>query len=297
MSTAIEAWYPKTKMDAKLVKKQENLFLDYMRTVYPKLDEQFLKVIKPQQVIAMRQEFSNVAEHEQNLPLQYARMKLKKSVVKRIAQRMAKKMEDKHKWIDSDVSAVISDWAAENSEYLQDIVAKAFGIKVDEKYVDDEILELIEENALCKVVYEETQEFLKDRRIEHLYLFRGMFWHSDEAPSSVKNLSWDEPQKIIFKANPLTSFSCDPGIADQFLLGEGECILVMGKVPRERIFSLPMTGFGCFSEAEAVVLGGEIDLYALKRSPDNDIWWNHDGQIYDTFREGMPKQWKWTYCG
>ncbi len=126
-------------------------------------------------------------------------------------------------------------------------------------------------DAYVETVYDDTQEFLK-KKFPHLDSFlvsRGMAWHRGghtppfEQYASERHLS-EGGSKVLgpikVESNPLTSFSFDLEAAEEFAgygtAWEGTALL-SGWVPRERIFSIPQTGPGCFQEAEAVLVGGE----------------------------------------
>lgn len=60
------------------------------------------------------------------------------------------------------------------------------------------------------------------------------------------------------KLNPASSFAWEAVNAELFASGDKRAMMAM-RVPRERILSLPYTGMGCLHEAEAVVVGGEVE--------------------------------------
>jgi hypothetical protein len=98
-----------------------------------------------------------------------------------------------------------------------------------------------ETTKLLKAQYEETQKLLKNKGIKELFLYRG-----------VKD-SYKGESKV--KLQPLSSFSLDRDEAKSF----GPNIMQM-IVPAEKIFSCPLTGFGCTDEKEVVILGGEYKV-------------------------------------
>ena len=67
---------------------------------------------------------------------------------------------------------------------------------------------------------------------------------------------------VSVDSNAMESWSIDVEVANEFADSyswEGpdtKALVFRSVVPRERILSTPLTGFGCWSEREVVVLGG-----------------------------------------
>jgi hypothetical protein len=71
------------------------------------------------------------------------------------------------------------------------------------------------------------------------------------------------------RTRPLSSWAYESLAAESFAGDNG--VLMRAVVPASRILSTGTTGVGCLSEAEMVVLGGEIDVHA-KTTAD---WWGN----------------------
>ena len=95
---------------------------------------------------------------------------------------------------------------------------------------------------LLKAQYDETQKLLKKKGIKNLYVYRGV------------GDSYNGEKKVVLQ--PLSSFSLERVVAKNF----GHNIIQM-IVPAEKVFSCPLTGFGCTKETEVVVLGGEYETF------------------------------------
>lgn len=72
----------------------------------------------------------------------------------------------------------------------------------------------IEATAIIAAMYEETQEWLKAQGVASLVLFRGMRWTEEETPGDMR--VGGEGTDVFFHANPLSSWSSDPNIAQEF---------------------------------------------------------------------------------
>jgi hypothetical protein len=91
--------------------------------------------------------------------------------------------------------------------------------------------------------YENTQDYLKSKGRDHVYVVRGMDFdvtHQYEAPSAVK-------------LQPASSFSANYKTSAHGFSSSHSSVLVM-KVPREQVLGTYQTGFGCTGEHELVVL-------------------------------------------
>lgn len=111
-------------------------------------------------------------------------------------------------------------------------------------------------HAVVKAQYAATQEYFKKRGITELVLHRG---YSQKAP--VENT--DDATLVL---QPASSFSFDRDTADSFAMGaigRNKGIATI-RVPVARVFSTPITGIGCLSEQEVVVLGGPIQATTVQ---------------------------------
>jgi len=95
---------------------------------------------------------------------------------------------------------------------------------------------------LLKAQYDETQKLLKKKGIKNLHVYRGV------------GNSYNGQSKVNLQ--PLSSFSLERVVAKNF--GKN---IIQTIVPAEKVFSCPLTGFGCTKETEVVVLGGEYETF------------------------------------
>lgn len=111
--------------------------------------------------------------------------------------------------------------------------------------IDEEVIQ--ESQALLQTQYDLTQKYLKEKGIDSLTIFRGI--------SGIKNLRSGRMKNISLQ--PLSSFSVSAKIAADFthLPDKLYATVLMAEIPREQIFSIPTTGFGCLDEKEVVILG------------------------------------------
>jgi hypothetical protein len=115
--------------------------------------------------------------------------------------------------------------------------------------------------ALVRAQYDSTQAWLKEQKIEELFLFRGQGWLDGKEPNTLGE--WNNKIRTVkMKSQPLMSMTTDWEIAKGFANGDNLAI-VGAHVPAKRIFSMPRTGLGCANESEFVVLGGEEEVSAL----------------------------------
>jgi hypothetical protein len=110
--------------------------------------------------------------------------------------------------------------------------------------------------------YDGTQEWFKERDVVSVELWRGVKASSTEGPGLA-------PITGKARTRPLSSWAYESLAAESFAGDNG--VLMRAVVPASRILSTGTTGVGCLSEAEMVVLGGEIDVHA-KTTAD---WWGN----------------------
>jgi len=113
--------------------------------------------------------------------------------------------------------------------------------------------------AFVRSQYDTTQAYLKKNGIEKVFLWRGMVSNERTELHPIR------PGRKDVSMRPISSFTLDHYRALEFADSEIEDFkykIVMGaSVPRERIFSLPVTGIGCKEETEVIVLGGETKVW------------------------------------
>jgi DNA polymerase III epsilon subunit-like protein/ribosomal protein S18 acetylase RimI-like enzyme len=127
-------------------------------------------------------------------------------------------------------------------------------------------------------MYNSTQDALKEAGIDGMILYRGTgvseFKDSDKLPlpfslfgfgtRDLRDPKFDDfvnaPQEGYVYHRPMSSWSTKFEIANTFSsrYGSNTPLIAGVKIPAERIFALPGSGFGCYNEAEVVVLGGEL---------------------------------------
>lgn len=118
------------------------------------------------------------------------------------------------------------------------------------------------DKALTKFVramYEETQKALADAGIEELILYRGM------AYKRLPKWMPDPRQHATARAplQPASSFASDASIAYMFAGSRKGSMMMVIRVPRDRILGTARTGWGCLGESEWVVLGGKLEARVL----------------------------------
>lgn len=112
-------------------------------------------------------------------------------------------------------------------------------------------------------MYAQTQAELSEKGIKSMTLFRG-FTIRDQALEQVlggvATPAVGEAATGSFILSPMSSFSTSADVAKNFALmnasSGGVNIVIMTKVPRERILGSFASGYGCLYEKEVVVLAG-----------------------------------------
>lgn len=116
--------------------------------------------------------------------------------------------------------------------------AAQLGVKVDTPESMASFRSALQEFVMAQ--HSVTQETLKAKGIDHIYVARGM--KVDHGTGKVK-----------VKLQPASSFSADYSTAKSFAGSWGTVFLA--KVPASQVLSTYMTGFGCTDEHEVVVMG------------------------------------------
>jgi len=180
------------------------------------------------------------------------------------------------------ISGLIGVWAQTSSDEhplsyaLQIAVAQEFGLKENYEFIL-KWLEALEEHTpgitkhtailyntlkpilhkFVRAVYEETQDFLSKSGLTEIYLIRGLRLPEDRA----EGLSWERYQLFKAVAFPVSSWSLDQKTARNFATLKSEegkkPVLYVLKLPKSAfpyIFSTALTGWGCFDEAEFVLM-------------------------------------------
>lgn len=97
--------------------------------------------------------------------------------------------------------------------------------------------------------YGATQDYFASKGITELYMARGM------------KIGANEPKQVKMHLQPASSFSSNLATAKGFAGSSGSVYLA--KVPVSQVLGSYLTGYGCSSEHEVVVLGGK-DLSAVQ---------------------------------
>lgn len=103
-----------------------------------------------------------------------------------------------------------------------------------------------------RAMHQNTQEQFKAAGIKQVTLYRGV--NLSKEPALFNSLTKGE--NVNLKGNALESWSTHSSIAKGFTGGQGAVFSIT--VPVERIVGTAATGFGCLSEYEMVVLGGDM---------------------------------------
>lgn len=127
--------------------------------------------------------------------------------------------------------------------------------------------------AFARSEYEATQDWFRQQGITEVVLYRGMGYpvrkDSDKRPVTVS-----EGETVEVVANPLSSWAFQQPSAADFgsssRVYSTQRVMLKSVVPVELIQSVPLTGAGCFVEAEAVVVGKPSE--ALVDSADEKYW-------------------------
>ena len=114
-----------------------------------------------------------------------------------------------------------------------------------------------------KAAYDATQADLKQRGITSVTLYRGAAYEQLFTASSGAD--------VPLREAPLTSWSTDPYIADDFANYSRGRVLEM-TVPASRIFSTAQTGLGSQLEWEAVLLGSDGDEATIYDRRQDNKW-------------------------
>ena len=123
--------------------------------------------------------------------------------------------------------------------------------------------------AGLRKMYERTQrELATVGDSEFLTLYRGMgSLDPGDTPGGKGKGILRSPQGDLLTVSlqPLSAFSASYAKAELFVRGKEGGVMI-ARVPKTRILSTPMTGFGCLHEKEVVVLGGLTGAFVQQTS-------------------------------
>jgi hypothetical protein len=178
------------------------------------------------------------------------------------------------------VAVLVNNWAESSNDHnalsraIQGGAKEFFNVKDSFNYVgpsgskkeialQDKTEEMREKysgiiHAYLEATYENTQEFFKKAGIKELVLYRGMKLEGGKIEEK-----WTSQDGAETALQPLSSFSTSFDTAHYFAdssrnNSKKNCMMIAVRVPIERVFSTALTGAGCLTEAECVVLGGKI---------------------------------------
>jgi hypothetical protein len=181
------------------------------------------------------------------------------------------------------IAAYMNDmWASTSGDHAPDAVAfqkaaaEEFGLKdaadpaaTYGMAASAEIAKSLDDNrelfrTAARAEYENTQEFFAKEGVSELTLFRGVRFSEDHTPPEMLPAA-DGPSTLKdITMNPLSSMSASAAVARSFAGWDAPNGFVMSaKVPVSRVFSTSMTGAGCLSELEAIVLGSSKDEWMV----------------------------------
>lgn len=118
------------------------------------------------------------------------------------------------------------------------------------------LMDSADQRKLLRAMYDATQKSLAVRGIKEVRLHRGVGFDDDP---EVWYARWREGS-VEIETNVMESWSLGSSVAGDFAVRRATHHAVgvwfRTTVPAERILSCPITGFGCLTEGEVLVLGG-----------------------------------------
>jgi predicted ABC-type ATPase len=124
--------------------------------------------------------------------------------------------------------------------------------------------------AFVRAQYEQTQAFLKEMDISEVTLYRGMRIPQSavEAAPEDGGVPWGAGlSTVTLSDNPIASWSIRHSVS-RGVFSSGT--MLRASCPREMVFSCPLTGFGCASEYEVLILN----------AGDNSAWMAQHGTVH-----------------
>lgn len=125
--------------------------------------------------------------------------------------------------------------------------------------------------ATLRAMYDVTQERFAADGITELVIRRGFSTSDESLIDFFSDISSGD--RVDIQSNALESWSFSGFIAEYFASerpGGGIGMVFETRVPVERIFSTPRSGFGCLDEWEVVVIGGDFGDSATLRRPEEE---------------------------
>lgn len=193
---------------------------------------------------------------------------------------------------------LIQNWAGTSADHnelalsMQEVARGMFKLEEFPYYSPDHMekaVKILRDNPsavtalekFLQTMYDNTQERLREAGIKSVFVWRGMGLdpvegtrRSDEYAGKVENL----------KLQPMSSFSADLSTAVTFVRYPKPSVVFV-EVPAERIIGTSVSGFGCYDEAEYVVLGGPTSCWMRQAESQHYIPADVSGWLaafYDT---------------
>lgn len=147
------------------------------------------------------------------------------------------------------------------SEYTQgkiEYTQREFGAYLSGKPLYDSATQ----QSVLRGMYENTQASFREQGIAadaKITLYRGVVFEGQKG-------YWKKGEAFNFEGNALESWTTDKNIAARFASGAGmkdTGVVMKADVPASSILSTCLTGFGCLTEAEVVVVGGKGEAVAF----------------------------------
>jgi hypothetical protein len=175
--------------------------------------------------------------------------------------------------IENVTSSLIKDWAGTSGDESPQAIAmqmaakEEFGLaNITFEHFDPDIIKAAKTQlakngeafkSFLRAQYDATQEYFKENGITSITGYRGMRFSFVDTPSNFEFGKKVSMVEDVLQLQPMSSFSTSPSTAVTFAAERPSRMVVQSKIPVERILSTCQTGYGCKSEAEFVVLGGE----------------------------------------
>jgi len=147
----------------------------------------------------------------------------------------------------------MSDFTKGRIEWMEDRASKYPMYADDEDY--QQLYPSDVQRRILRAQYDNTQKFLREKGIgpdDVVTLYRGAKW--DKAITK----DWKAGQEVAFHDNALASWSLGEDIARRFWRWDSEKdgVIIKVNVPASMIFSTALTGNGCLTEGELLLIGG-----------------------------------------
>jgi len=145
-------------------------------------------------------------------------------------------------------------------------------LETNEYYTDrrDPLYPSDVQRRILRAQYDNTQKFLREQGIgpdDMVTLYRGAKW--DKAITK----DWKAGQEVAFHDNALASWSLGEDIARVFWRWDSkkDGVILKINVPASMIFSTALTGNGCLTEGELLLIGGRgtAELIDIRRRGPN----------------------------